>query len=231
MCSRYSLTSAPGLVETHFSLMRIDPFPPRYNIAPTQPVAIVRRGASGGRELALVRWGLIPGWVKDPGAFATLVNARAESAIEKPSFRAAFRHRRCLIPTDGFYEWAGRARARIPHLIRRKDRAHFALAGLWEHWLGADGSEIETMAILTIPSVEPVARIHDRMPAILSPDQFAPWLDCLNVDAPEAARLLVPPPPDLLECIPVNPRLNDPRAEGADLQTPMPLPVQDRLLL
>jgi putative SOS response-associated peptidase YedK len=229
MCSRYSLISKPDAAQLMFDLAHVDPFPPRYNIAPTQPVAIVRRGASGARELALVRWGLIPGWVKDPGAFATLVNARAESAVDKPSFRAAFRHRRCLVPTDGFYEWTGRARTRTPHLIRRKDRALFALAGLWEHWLGADGSEIETMAILTIPSVEPVASIHDRMPAILPPEHFETWLDCLNIDAPEAAALLKPPPTDLYECFPVNPRLNDPRADGADLQAPAPPP--DRLLL
>ena len=107
MCSRYSLTSPPEAVRAYFRLDDVPPYPPRYNIAPTQPVAIVRQGLKGAHEFALVRWGLIPSWVKDPGSFTTLINARAETAAAKPSFRAAMRHRRCLVPTNGFYEWTG----------------------------------------------------------------------------------------------------------------------------
>jgi putative SOS response-associated peptidase YedK len=231
MCTRYCLTSPPDSVRALFGLSDIDPFPPRYNIAPSQPVAIIRTGAAGVPECALVRWGLIPGWVKDPGPFAMLVNARAETAPEKPSFRGAFRHRRCIIPANGFYEWSGRARARVPHLIRGQGAPLLALAGLWEHWLGADGSEIETMAILTVPAFELLLPIHDRMPVILAPENFAAWLDCRTIDTPEAIKLLAPVSPDAFECLPLGARLNDPRSEGPDLHSPAPSPLsQPRLL-
>ena len=149
MCSRYSLTSPPEAVRRLFDCAAVDEFPPRYNIAPTQPVLIARLDPKGARQLRLVRWGLIPSWVKDPREFATLINARAETASDKPSFRGAMRHRRCLVPADGFYEWTGGRGTKQPHFIRLNDNELFAFAGLSEIWLGADGSEIETMAILT----------------------------------------------------------------------------------
>ena len=221
MCSRYNLISSPKVVRDYFSYETEAEFPPRYNIAPSQPVAIVRRNARGVRELALVLWGLIPGWVKDPRAFKRLINARAETAAEKPSFRGPIRHRRCLVPADGYYEWTGPARARRPHLVRLKSGGPMAIAGIFESWLGADGSEIETMAILTVPANAALAHLHPRMPAILPPEVFEQWLDCRSGTAEEVLKLLVPAPDDLLEVVEVSDRVNDPRNEGPELQQPV----------
>ncbi len=220
MCSRYSLTSPHEAVRSHFGYANIHAFPPRYNIAPTQPVAIVRLSEVRERELALVRWGLIPAWAKDPSKFSTLVNARAETVAEKPAFRGPIRHRRCLVPADAFYEWMGPAGAKRAHMIRRKDRGLMAFAGLWEGWLGADGSEIDTMAILTVPSNVALSWLHDRMPAILEPEVFASWLDGRAMPADEASGLLLPAADDLLEVIEIGNAINNPRNEGAALQTP-----------
>jgi putative SOS response-associated peptidase YedK len=178
---------------------------------------IVRAALAGGREQYLVRWGLIPSWVKDPRALSTLINARAETAAEKPSFRGAMRHRRCLVPATGFYEWTGKPGAKKPHLIRPRHGGLMAMAGLAEHWVGADGSELETMAILTTAPNATMRPIHDRMPVILNPADFDLWLDCSTGTAKFAETLLVPPPDDLLEVVDVSPRLNNPRNEGPDL--------------
>lgn len=226
MCIRYNLTSPLEAVRAYFRAAGDDPFPPRYNIAPTQPVAIVRLDPNHAREIALVRWGLIPSWSKDPAAFQTLINARAETAAEKASFRGAMRHRRCLIPANGFYEWTGKPGAKQPHLIRRRDGGLIAFAGLWESWLGADGSEIDTMAILTVTANATLASIHDRMPAILQPEDFDAWLDVRGFRAEMAAEMLRPAADDLLEHITVDPRLNNARNEGPDLIKP----ASDRLL-
>ncbi|MGD9670471.1 MAG: SOS response-associated peptidase [Hyphomicrobiaceae bacterium] len=220
MCSRYSLTSPAEAVRKTFGTFKFEEFPPRYNIAPTQPVLIVRHSQRHERELVLVRWGLIPSWVKDPASFTTLINARSETAQEKPSFRASMRHRRCLVPTDGFYEWTGERGAKRPHLIRPRGGGLMAMAGIWEHWLGADGSELETMAILTVAANRTMQRIHDRMPAILSPDAFEAWLDCRSGSAVFAAELLRPAPDELLEIVPVSRALNNPRNEGPEVQSP-----------
>lgn len=221
MCSRYSLTSPPEAVRAYFGIDAVEPFPPRYNIAPTQPVAIVRMAASGRRELALVRWGLIPSWVKDPATFSTLINARAETAVTKPSFRAAMRHRRCLVPADAFYEWTGPAGAKQPHLVRLAKGGLFAMAGIWEHWLGPDGSELETMAILTTNASRSLAWLHDRMPVIVPPEAFELWLNCRSGTARDAEALLVPARDGLLETVAVSPKLNNPRNEGPELQQPV----------
>jgi putative SOS response-associated peptidase YedK len=228
MCSRYSLTSPPEAVRSYFDHSNVDDFPPRTNIAPTQPVAIIRHRLAGDRapmpELALVRWGLLPPWVKTPAEFATLINARSETVTEKPSFRGSIRHRRCLIPTDGFYEWTGKPGSKRPHLIRPKlqpnsNHGHLmAMAGLWEHWAGADGSELETMAILTVGANATMEPIHDRMPVILQPEKFDVWLDCRSGSATHVLSLLQPAPNDLLEVIPVSRDINHVGAQGLDLQ-------------
>jgi len=220
MPSRYSLTASPEVVCRAFGCTAVEDFPPRYNIAPAQPVTIVRLDAMGRRELRLVRWGLIPSWAKDPSEFTTLINARAESAAEKPSFRGPMRHRRCLVPTTGFYEWTGGRGSKQPHLIRLKDQEVFAIAGLWEAWLGADGSEIETMAVLTTAANEEVARVHDRMPVIIEERDYSRWLDCSSGSAVGIVDLLKPLPDGRMTITAVNPKLNDPRAEGPDLQHP-----------
>jgi putative SOS response-associated peptidase YedK len=209
MCSRYTLTSPPEAVRSYFSTTNGLTFPPRADIRPTEPVLIVRTDLKGAREQALVRWGMIPAWVKNPGEFATLINARSETADEKPSFRGPLRHRRCLVPADGFYEWTGPTRGKTKHLIRPKTAGGhlMALAGLWENWLGADGSEIETMAILTVAANTTVATIHDRMPVILAPAAFDCWLDCTPGSAAGVIDLMQPAPEALLEIITDSPRL------------------------
>lgn len=220
MCTRYNLISPVEAVLAYFSVYRGEPFPPRYNIAPTQPVAIVRLDQTHARELALVRWGLIPSWAKDPTRLSQLFNARAETAAEKPSFRGAMRHRRCLIPANGYYEWTGKAGARWPHLVRRSDGGLIALAGLWESWLGADGSEIDTMAVVTVAANTALAGLHDRMPAIIAPEDFDAWLDVRGFRAEMAAEMLRPSPDALLEHVAVDPQLNNARNEGPDLIQP-----------
>ena len=222
MCSRYSLTSPPEAVRAYFGYVNDEPFAPRYNIAPTQPVPIVRRSQAGIRELVLVRWGLIPSWVKEPGSFSTLINARSETAADKPSFRGAMRHRRCLVPADGFYEWTGAAGTKQPHLVRPARGGPMAMAGLWEHWLGADGSELETMAILTTTASPDLAWLHDRMPVILPPAAFEAWLDCRSGSAREIVALLAPAQEGLLATVAVSRRLNNPRNEGPEVQEPVP---------
>ena len=227
MCSRYSLTSPHEAVRTYFKCVRDHAFPPRYNIAPTQPVSIVRTGADNQRELVLVRWGLIPGWVKNPGEFTTLLNARAETVLDKPSFKAGMRHRRCLIPADAYYEWTGKPGAKRPHMISRAGApGPFAIAGLWEHWMGADGSEMESMAMLTVGANAITAAIHDRMPAILPEVAFDSWLDVRNVRDREAHDYLRPAAETMLKVEELLPVINDPRKEGAYLQTRVgPRPV------
>ncbi len=219
MCARYSLTSPPEAVRALFDAPGVDDFPPRYNIAPSQPVLIARSSFKGSPELQLVRWGLIPSWLRDPATLRSpLINARAETVAEKPAFRGPLRHRRCLIPTTGFYEWSGKRADRQPHLIRLKDQELFALAGLWEAWLGADGSEIETMAILTTAANAEMRHLHDRMPLILDARDFDRWLDCRSGTAEGVLDLLRPLADGRLTITAINPRLNDPRAEGPDLQ-------------
>ena len=225
MCSRYSLTSPPEAIRRLFGLDQLEEFPPRYNIAPTQPMLLVREAARGGREATLARWGLIPPWVKDPREFATLLNARAETAAEKPSFRAAFRHRRCLIPADGFYEWTGAPGAKQPHLIRLKTRAPFAFAGLWENWLGADGSEIETAAILTTAANGDMSVIHDRMPVILHEADYERWIDCRPGTSVHVGDLMAPLPDGLIDIVAVTRKVNSSQVEGAELQTPISAPL------
>lgn len=221
MCSRYSLTSPPEAVRAYFGTANQLVFPPRYNIAPTQPVLIVRNDVRGDREMTLVRWGLIPSWVKDPREFSTLINARSETAAEKPSFRGAMRHRRCLVPATAFYEWTGAPGSKQPHLIRPRAGGVFAMAGLAEHWVGADGSELETMAILTTAANRSMQALHDRMPVILDPGHFATWLDCAPGTSKGLEGLLQPAPDDLLEFVQVSPRLNNPRNEGPELVQPL----------
>jgi putative SOS response-associated peptidase YedK len=198
MCGRYTLVSAPEAIRALFRYAEQPNFPPRYNIAPAQPIAIVRL-ADGRRQFALVRWGLLPSWVKDPRSFSLLINARGETVRDKPAFRAAMRRRRCLVPADGFYEWKQAGGGKQPYYIRLATGGPLAFAGLWETWTGPNGEEIETAAIVTTAANRQLAAIHDRMPVIVSPDAFDLWLDCANVDAETAAALIAPAREGLLE--------------------------------
>jgi len=203
MCGRYAIFSDPDAIRELFGYAEQPNFPPRYNIVPTQPVPIVRL-VEGVRHFALVRWGLIPSWVKDPRGLALLINARAESVNDKPAFRVAMRRRRCLFPADGFYEWKGKR----PYFVRLKSGGPMVFAGLWETWTGPDGEELESAAIVTTRANPACAAIHPRMPAIVPPEAFAHWLDCEKVDARAAAALLTPAPNDLLEAYEVSPAVN-----------------------
>lgn len=221
MCSRYSLTTPAEAVRAWFGASGDHEFPPRYNIAPTQPIVIVRHDVHAQRSLVLVRWGLIPSWAKNPEKLSTLINARAETAAEKPSFRAALRHRRCLIPADAYYEWTGPKGDKQPHLVRRQDGRLFAFAGLAENWLGSDGSEIETAAILTVPAAGDIMQIHDRMPLVLEPEHFETWLDCRLGSSVDIMPLLDQRQAPDVEIIAVNRQLNNPRHDFAELQDPI----------
>lgn len=230
MCSRYNLTSPHEAVRAYFKHNSPHVFPPRFNIAPAQPVAIIRHGALDPREFLLVRWGLIPQWVRDPSAISTLINARSETVAEKPSFRGAIRHRRCLVPATGFYEWTGPAGGKRPHLIKPRTGGLMAFAGLHECWLGADGSEIDTMAILTVAANTTVSTVHDRMPAILDPSVFDVWLNCRDVYVKDALQLLRAAPDDLLDIIEVDPRMNNSRRDGPEILMPVSASAQGRLI-
>src|SRR5262249_34412785 len=207
MCGRYLITSNPEALRRLFRYLEQPNFPPRYNIAPTQPIPIVRI-AEGERHFALLRWGLIPSWVKDPRAFSLLINARGESVNDKPAYRMAMKRRRCLIPADGFYEWKSEGGQKRPYVIRPKDGQPLAFAGLWETWMGPNGEEMETAAIVTTRANRDIAHLHDRMPVIVPPDTFDFWLDCNNVDALAASAVLVSARPGSLEAYEVSTAVN-----------------------
>jgi putative SOS response-associated peptidase YedK len=218
MCGRYLITSPPEAVRAFAAYADQPNFPPRHNIAPTQPVPIVRM-EHGRRRFALVRWGLVPSWAKEIGA-SPLINARADTVFDKPSFRQAARRRRCLFPADGFYEWRRDGRSRKPFLIRRRDRGLLAMAGIWEHWVGADGSELESAAIVTTDANATLAPIHHRMPVILDTRDLDAWLTTTETEAPGLARLLVPVPDDVLDAVPVSERVNKVANDDAALLDP-----------
>jgi len=228
MCGRYVITSPADAVRALFDYDERPNFPPRYNVAPTQPIPIVRL-VDDKRSFALVRWGFFPAWVKDPKTFSLLVNARGESVLDKPSFRSAMRRRRCLIPADGFYEWrAARAGApKRPYFVRPKSGGPIAFAGLWETWIGPNGEEIDTAAIVTTRANRTLAVVHDRMSVVVEPQAFNLWLDCRNVDATTAAVLIAPAPEDLFECYEISPAVNRVANDSAQLIEPAPA-VSDR---
>jgi putative SOS response-associated peptidase YedK len=220
MCGRYAITSAPEAIRRLFRYAEQPNFPPRYNIAPTQPVPIVRM-MEGQRHFALVRWGLIPSWVKDPTAFTLLINARGESVNEKPAFRAAMRRRRCLFPADGFYEWKAETGRKRPYYARLKSGGPLAFAGLWETWTGPNGEEMETAAIVTTAANRTLAPIHHRMPVIVAPEAFDFWLDCEKVDGKTAAALIGPAPDGAMEAYEVSLAVNRVANDGPRLVEPV----------
>jgi putative SOS response-associated peptidase YedK len=177
MCGRYTLTAPGDVLRETFGLDAAPELAPRYNVAPTQEVAIVRTTEAGKRELALVRWGLVPFWAKERAIGARLINARAESLAEKPAYRDSFRKRRCLIPATGFYEWQARAGGKQPWLFRMRDGSVFAFAGLWSRWNDREsGLPLDTCAIVTTEPDELAATVHDRMPVVLPRDGWPSWL-------------------------------------------------------
>lgn len=210
-------------------MVGLDEFPPRFNIAPTQPVLAILNGPSRGpgsnlpeRHALLVRWGLIPAWAKNPGDLPLLFNARSETAAEKASFKAALRHRRALVPATGFYEWRrDGSRRSQPYYVRPRNGGVIAFAGLVETWLEPGGSEIDTGAILTTNATGEIARIHDRMPVVIHPEDFARWLDCRRNEPRDVADLLTPVDPDFFEAIPVSDKVNKVDNMGPEVQDPV----------
>jgi len=214
---RYALLASAREVQALFGYRDEVDFPPRYNIAPTQPIAVVHRLA-GERRFTLMRWGFMPAWVKDPRAISLLVSARTETVGERPAFRAAFRYRRSLIPASGFYVWQrGRSGQRRPFFVRPRAGGPIALAGLWETWCGADGSEIDTACLLTIDANQTLAPISPRMPVIIAPGDFEEWLGSGDL----VSMLLRQAPADLLSAEPVSARVDSVRNEGPDLVAPV----------
>jgi putative SOS response-associated peptidase YedK len=215
MCGRYTLATPVEKLAEEFGIdaSSVD-LPPNYNVAPTQGVAAVL-AENGHRRLEILRWGLIPSWADDPQIGSRMINARAETAPEKPSFRRSFRERRCLIPADGFYEWKRTSGAKQPYYIHMKEGRPFAFAGLWESWKDDGGPEIRSCTILTTKPNALAGEIHDRMPVILPTGSYDVWLDP-QADRDELYGLLAPYPEDEMEAYPVSrfvnsPQNNDPR--------------------
>ena len=210
MCGRYTLSTPAGRLADEFQLdaAAVD-IAPSYNVAPTQQVAAVLED-QGGRRLEMLRWGLVPSWADDPEIGARMINARSETAPEKPSFRRAFRGKRCLIAADGFYEWKREDGGKQPYYFRMQDGRPFAFAGLWESWEKGGEGTLRTCAILTTRANSVLSGIHERMPVILPPDAYNAWFDP-DADREELGELMIPYPGDDLETYAVSRFVNSPR--------------------
>jgi len=211
MCGRYFVTTPGQVLGEQFSIVTPPELVPRYNIAPTQSVAIVRADTGGARELAQVVWGLIPSWAKERAIGNKLINARGETLGDKPAFRDSYKRRRCLIPADGFYEWQKVAGGKQPWAVRSKSGEPFALAGLWSRWRDPEsGAEIDSCTIVTTTPNELVATLHDRMPVIVPREAYALWLDPEVGERARLDPLLVPFDADAMTAYPVSRRVNSP---------------------
>jgi putative SOS response-associated peptidase YedK len=222
MCGRFTLAVPAAEIADLFEVDARLNLRPRYNIAPTQQAPVVRAKKDEGRELALLRWGLIPAWAKDPAIGNRMINARAESVAEKPAFRAAFKARRCLVPADGFYEWQKAGKGKQPFYIRRKDKQPFAFAGLYERWQNrAEGEILDTFTIITTEPNVLMAPIHNRMPVIIPEDDYDRWLDPEETGDPD---LLVPYPEEELTAYPISTWVNSPAHDDARCIEPVSAP-------
>ena len=223
MCGRFAQRADPKRLARQFKVEVVPEIEPRYNIAPAQDILSVRR-AEDGREAAFLKWGLVPSWAKDVSIGAKLINARSETVAEKPSFREAFKRRRCLIPADGFYEWQRTAGGRKrPYFFRMKDEHPFSFAGLWEEWKNSEGQKLETCTILTTEANEVLRPVHDRMPVILHPEDYEVWLDDDPRALPLVKELLRPYPAAEMTSYPVSTLVNNANNVGAELLNPVEL--------
>jgi len=227
MCGRFVQYSDPGLYAETFELGRLCAASPRYNVAPSQDILAVRQASDGVRELIPLRWGLLPAWSKGPDRRYSMINARAETVAVKPAYPHAFRQRRCLIPSEGFYEWRVTPTGKQPCLIRRADSAPFAMAGLWETWQKG-GTALQTCTIIVGDANTLIAPVHDRMPVIIKPADYRAWLDPYQSDRPALTALLHPADPAGWVLCPVSPGVNNPRNDGPDLIRPDPQPDAQR---
>jgi putative SOS response-associated peptidase YedK len=215
MCSRYFLDADGNVIAYTFRVPANDRIRKRFNIAPGQEAPVIRSAKEGGaREVAMLRWGLVPFWAKDPSVGSRMINARSETVTEKPAFREAFRTRRCAIPASGFYEWTGEAKHRVPHAITIEGRPLIAFAGLWERWKDAEGKPLETYTILTTAANPFVSPMHDRMPAILADGDIDAWLSGSPEDAWKAIR---PCPGEAMRERVVSRAINNPRNESTQM--------------
>jgi putative SOS response-associated peptidase YedK len=211
MCGRFTLRTPAAELAEIFELLRLPDWSDRFNIAPTQPVLAIRQGTSG-RASGVLRWGLVPSWANDIAIGSRMINARGETLAQKPSFRTAFKRRRCVIPADGFFEWAKTSsRTKQPYYITPISDHPFAFAGLWEKWSPADGSEIETCTIITTTANEILVDIHERMPVILCEADIDRWLDPENQSTADLQSLLVPCAENDMERVAVSTFVNSPR--------------------
>jgi putative SOS response-associated peptidase YedK len=218
MCGRFTSTTPPRKLQELFRLAGIaTEAPPRYNIAPSQPVPVVVN--DGRRLLELLHWGLVPWWAKEPKLGQRMANVRSESLVTKAAFREALEHRRCIVLADGFYEWKAVGGRKVPHFIRRKDGKPFALAGLWDRW-GSGAAALRSCTILTIPPAGLFAALHDRMPAILRAEDVEAWLSPGGADAAPLRQLLIAPPTDEWTAYAVSTRVNKPDHDAPDCIEP-----------
>jgi putative SOS response-associated peptidase YedK len=217
MCGRFTLTVNPADLQDAFENVTFpQKFAPRYNIAPTQPVLAIPNDESSTADFFL--WGLIPMWAKDPGIGNKLINARAETLAEKPSFRGSLKYNRCLVLADGFYEWkSGAGKTKTPYFIHMNDRKPFAFAGLWDIWTGPDGSPVKTCTIITTEPNDLMSLIHNRMPAILHPRDYAKWLDPSPQTPDSLLPLLKPYPDEQMNAYPVSTLVNKPENDIPEL--------------
>ncbi len=218
MCGRYAFFSPAEAVRRTFALDDVPELEPRYNVAPTQAVPAVRAAEEGARTLSMLHWGLVPKWAKERAIGNRMINARSETLAEKPSFRDAFRKRRCLVLADGWYEWQVAAEGKQPWFIRMKDARPFAFAGLWERWTDpADGSTLESCTIVTTDAAASIRKIHERMPVVLAEADRDRWLDTAFSDTETLSGLLRPFDPEALEAWPVSRQVNAPKNQGPAL--------------
>ena len=235
MCGRYRLSRRKQIIEVHFdAISGQEDWIPRYNIAPTQPVPVIRQHPKEPvREFSLMRWGLIrliPHWAKDPSVATSTINARSETAATKPAFRDALKSRRCLIPADGFYEWARTGKGKQPYCFEVNERQLFAFAGIWDRWRDPSGNLVETCSILTTAPNAVTSAVHDRMPAILDPDSYDLWLDPAMQNVAGISELLKPFDAQLMRCYPVSTRVNHVANDDEECSRPVESPQsQDRL--
>lgn len=222
MCGRYRLSGRKQIIEEHFDSVQGDEdWSPRYNIAPTQPVPVIRQHhKEPRRELSLVRWGLIPWWAKDSSGAARMINARSETASTLAAFRDALKSRRCLVLADGFYEWKRAGKVRHPYCFEVNNGELFAFAGLWDRWKDPSGKSIETCSILTTTPNAVTSAVHDRMPAILASHDYDLWLDPGFADLAAISELLKPCDANLMRCYPVSVRVNHVANDDADCSQP-----------
>lgn len=214
MCGRFVFEHSPEQLLKLYRLSSVPDLSPRYNIAPSQQIAVVRQQNGGDRELTFLQWGLIPSWAKDPAIGYKMINARSETVHEKPSFKQAFHARRCIIPASGFYEWEKAGKEKIPHYIHLRDGGIMSLAGLWERWKSPEGKELVTCTILTTAANNLVKKLHDRMPVILHRAEFDIWLDRDIDDVNRLTELFHPYPSDQLEEYVVTKDVNSPNNDS-----------------